>query len=239
MVQRQTRKAPRWILIFLPLSLVIQSVYYHQIPRNKTAQALPQAPSVEALRVMSMGDPLLSAKLLMLWLQVFDNQPGVSIPFKDLDYQRVEAWLRVILSLDPRSQYPLLAASRLYTDVPDQGKQYRMTEFVYEYYLKDPARRWPWLAHVTILAKHRLHNLELALKYARALADSPDESEIPNWARQLAIFILEDKGELDSARVLIGGLLNSGNITDKHEIQFLKSQLERLEAASNGGRVKQ
>ena len=41
-----------------------------------------------------------------------------------------------------------------------------MLEFVYREFLLDPNRRWPWLAHATVLAKHRLHDLPLALRYA-------------------------------------------------------------------------
>ena len=45
---------------------------------------------------------------MTLYLQAFDNQPGVSIPFRDLDYRRVTQWLETILALDAAGQYPLL-----------------------------------------------------------------------------------------------------------------------------------
>jgi len=46
---------------------------------------------------VSLGEPIALAQWLTLYLQAFDNQPGVSIPFQDLDYPRVIRWLDTIL----------------------------------------------------------------------------------------------------------------------------------------------
>jgi hypothetical protein len=48
----------------------------------------------------------------------------------------------------------------------------------------------------------------------------------------MEIYVLEDMGEIESAKILIGGLLESGAITDAHEIQFLLDRLDRLERES-------
>ena len=126
------------------------------------AEELPPPPPLAALRAISLGDPIPLAQLSTLWLQAFDNQPGVSIPFLDLDYGKVEAWLQSILQLDPRGQYPLMMASQLYAQVPDERKQRQMLELVHREFLTDPNRRWPWMAHAAIMAKHRLNDLPLA-----------------------------------------------------------------------------
>ena len=47
----------------------------------------------------------------------------------------------------------------------------------------------------------------------------------------MEIFLHEDMGEYESAKVMLGGLLHSGTVTDPHEIHFLMSRLEQLEAA--------
>ena len=167
---------------------------------------------------------------MTLYLQAFDNQPGISIPFRDLDYQRVMQWLDTILALDPIGQYPLLMAAQVYPQVPDLARARLMLEFVHRQFLRDPNRRWRWLAHATIMAKHRLHDDALALRYARDIAQYAPAA--PGWARQMQIFILEDIGELESAKILLGGLIASGEIKDAHELHFL---MERLEAMKNGG----
>jgi hypothetical protein len=124
----------------------------------------------------------------------------------------------------------LLAASRLYAEVPVPEKQRLMLDFVRDEFVSDPARRWPWMAHAVYIAKHRMKDKELALQYARALARYRDEPAIPHWATQMHIFVLEDMGELESAKVLLGGLLDSGKISDPHEQAFLSRRLAALEA---------
>src|SRR6185503_9960847 len=92
-----------------------------------------------------------------------------------------------------------------------------------------PNRRWPWLAHAALLAKHRLHDLPLARRYAAALDRYTTASDVPLWARQMEVFILEDMNELEAARILLGGLLESGRIRDADEARFLEQKLEELE----------
>ena len=47
----------------------------------------------------SMDEPIAMSKILNLWLQAFDNQPGVSLSFHQLDYPRLSLWLDTILEL--------------------------------------------------------------------------------------------------------------------------------------------
>jgi hypothetical protein len=176
--------------------------------------------------VASLGEPVPLAQLTTLYLQAFDNQPGISIPFRELDYRRVTEWLSTLLALDPVGQYPLLMAAQLYATVADEPRERQMYDFVYAQFLRDPDRRWRWLAHAAILAKHRLHDNALALHYAREITRLAPAA--PSWARQMQIFILEDIGEIESAKILLGGLLVAGEIKDEHELHFLTERLEAL-----------
>jgi hypothetical protein len=195
------------------------------------ARALQPPASIASLRVASAGEPAALAGLATLYLQAFDNQPGISIPFMSLDYRIVVRWLSTILELDPRTQYPLLMATHLYGQVPDPGRVRMMFGFVHEQFLRDPNRRWRWLANAAIVAKHRLHDPQLALAYARDLTRHARGA--PGWARQMQVFILEDIGELDAAKILLGGLIESGQVTDPHELNLLVNRLEELKRAEN------
>jgi hypothetical protein len=228
--QRRLVSVPRPVLILLGLAFAGQIFFAVVQPRPQArAELLPSPPSAGVLRAISLGDPIPLAQLTTLWLQAFDNQPGISIPFLELDYGKVEAWLQRILQLDPSGQYPLMMASQLYAQVPDEQKQRQMLAFVYREFMTDPERRWPWLAHAAIMAKHRLKDLPLALNYAKALSDHATGPSVPHWARQMQIFLYEDMGEYETARVLLGGLLASGALTDSHEIHFLLDRLNSLE----------
>ena len=232
--ERSLKSVPVWLVLLLLLSLTSQwTVQQHLSAQFATAKALPATPTLEVVTLASLDTPVFAAQMLMLWLQSFDLQPGVSLSFKHLDYSRVEQWLGLILRLHPRGQYPLLSASRVYAEVNDPPRQRQMLEFVAEQFEADPGRRWPWLAHAVYVAKHRLHDQAFALSLAERLAAHRDNLAIPSWASQMHIFVLEDMGELESAKVLLGGLLESGQISDPHERWFLSKRLAELEARLN------
>jgi hypothetical protein len=174
----------------------------------------------------------------MLYLQSFDRGGENTLRYQQLDYGRLVQWLASILALDPRSQYPLFSAARIYAEVPDPARSRIAMEFVYREFLRDPNRRWPWLAHAALLAKHRLGDLPLARRYAAAIDRHTTDPSVPLWARQMEIFILEDMNELEAAKIMIGGLLLSGKISDPAELRFLKGRLEELEARLGNGKVK-
>jgi hypothetical protein len=222
---------PRWIWAGLALALGAQIAWQAPLhPARPGAAELPPAPRAAALRLASFGEPEAAARLAMLYLQAFDLGSGNAQPYRNLDYQRLIAWLRAVLELDPRSGYPLFSAARIYAEVPDPERSRKVLEFVYEEFLRDPNRRWPWLAHAALVAKHRLKDLPLARRYASAIQRMTTADNVPLWAKQMEVFILEDMNELEAAKIMLGGLLASGTIRDPAEARFLKQRLEELEA---------
>lgn len=223
------RAAPRRALLAVLFALTLQILWQaSRPPARARAQDLPPAPSLATLQLAAMGDPIALSKAAMLYVQGFDEQAGISIAWRNLDYTKVALWLQRVLDLDPRSQYPLLAASEVYGSVSDPARARLMLDFVYARFSEDPNRRWPWLAHAALVARHRLHDLPLARRYAAAIRMQATGANVPAWARELEIFIAEDMNEVDAARALIGGLLQSGQITDPNELKFLAARLDQL-----------
>ena len=221
------RTTPRSLLVVLSGALIAQVLMATWRPaQQRYAADLPPAPPAQVLQVLTLGEPELLSTAIVLHLQAFDDQPGYSIPFGDLDYGRVAAWLDRALVLDPLSDYPLLLAAQVYSQVPDPTRQRVMLDLVYRAFLADPDRRWRWLAHAAIVARHRLHDNALALRYAHEIATRARTA--PGWAKQMQIFLLEDMGERDQAKILLGGLLASGAVTDPAEIRFLTGRLQAL-----------
>ena len=228
--ERPVAAVPGWVLAWLGVALAVQVTWQSQLPApSARAEALEPPASLSVLRVVSLGEPIALSQILTLYLQAFDNQPGLSIPFNELDYGRVLAWLGTLLDLDPVAQYPLLMASQVYSQVPDPAKQRRVCEFVRDAFDGAPDRRWRWLAHCAITVKHRLGDPRLALAYADAITRKARHAS--NWARQMRIFLLEDLGERQAATVLLGGLLASGEVTDPKEMHFLTERLESMRDA--------
>lgn len=228
--ERAIKQVPRPVLALLAAALALQIGWQARQPQPVArAEALTAPAPLPVMHAMSLGEPIAFAQGLTLYLQAFDNQPGISIPFKDLDYPLVIRWLDTILGLDPVTEYPMMMASELYGQVPDEPKQRLMFEFVHRKFMEDPDRRWRWLAHCAILAKHRLKDQALALRYAEDITRYARTAS--DWARQMRIFILEDMGERESATILLGGLLASGEVTDPREIHFLTQRLEEMKNA--------
>ncbi len=212
---------PAWIWVALGAALAGQlAVAAGRADRSDAQAALPPAPGVHALSLASFGEPEALARMAMLYVQGF-AQP---------DYARLMEWLAVILDLDPRSAYPLFSAARVYAETQDAARSRMALDFVYREFLRDPDRRWPWLAHGALLAKHRLKDLPLARRYAAAVARHATTPDVPLWARQMEIFILEDMNELEAATIMLGGLLESGAVSDPAEARFLAERLKALEA---------
>ena len=228
--QRPFACVPTWVLVCLVAALFAQwSVKSWHSPESPAGTELAPPPGMTALRLASLGDPIPLAKLLTLHLQSFDHRAGNPLPYQSLDYRRLAGWLEQLLRLDPVGQYPLMLASRVYAEVPIEPKQRLMMELVYAEFLKDPGRRWPWLAHVAVIAKHRLKDLALARRYAAAIQQHATGEDVPLWARQMEAFILEDMNELEAARLMIGGFIEKGMIKDEGELRFLEQRLQELE----------
>ncbi len=237
MALRPMSNVPLAVRLALAPLLALQLLWHGaQAPPQAQLRALAPAPSTASLQLLSLGEPIALSKLLMLYLQSVDDQAGATLPWRQLDYARLQDWLGAVLDLDPRAQYPLLAASEVYSAVSDPQRSRQMLEFVYARFSEDPNHRWPWLAHAALVAKHRLHDLPLARKYAQAIRLQATGSDVPGWARELEAFILEDMNELDSARIVVGALLQAGQITDPHELRFLEQHLDSLTVRTPPGK---
>lgn len=219
---RPVRRVPGWILGLLAAGLAAQVAWQaSRAPIRQATESLPPAPRAGVLRLAAFGEDAAAARLVMLYVQGFD--------VRAVDYARLTGWLRAALALDPLSAYPLFAAARVFAETPDPAASRVALEFIYQEFTGDPNRRWPWLAHAALLAKHRLKDLPLARRYAAAIDRQTTSRDVPLWARQMEIFILEDTNELEAARIMLGGLLDRGEIRDPNELRFLRQRLEELE----------
>ncbi|MFT5395866.1 MAG: hypothetical protein ACI85N_001054 [Gammaproteobacteria bacterium] len=225
---------PKTIWVGLLISLLLQCVWHSaSFDLRVKRHDLTAPPQSEFIRLVSLDDVIPAAKWTMLWLQAFDNQPGISIPLRELDYQRVAEWLDLILELDNKIQYPLLAAIRFYGEVADENRQRIMIDYISEKFIEKPNERWQFMAHAVHIAKQRLKDKQLALECAKLIRQYATGDNVPYWAKQMEIFVLEDMGELESAKVLIGGLLESGELKDAHQINFLTQRLIEIEERHN------
>lgn len=216
-------------MLVLALGLQLTLSLFKSPPMAR-AEDLTKSPSPTVLRLISLGERPALARILMLWLQNFDNQPGLAIPFRNLNYEAVASWLTAILALDPKSEYPLFAALRFYVAVPDKTRIRRMLVFLQDHFAEDPKNRWRWLAFAAVVARHRLKDNALAHQFLDDIASKVSPTELPQWVLGVRLSLMREMGELASARILVGSLLHHKEINDPHQIQFLTDWLEKLEA---------
>ena len=218
----------------LPVTLLLAGALALQVgygalraPQHRAGASLPPAPPLAVLRLASLGEPVALAKAMTLRAQ---GQDAAGTPVNSIDYVALRGWLERIVDLDPRGQAPLLAASQVYAASSDPARTRIMLDFVYRRFGEDPDRRWPWLAHAALVARHRLHDAALARQYAHAIRTRTTGGVLPAWARQMELLILDDMGEDDSAQALIGAMLATGQVSDPRELALLERRLRAISA---------
>jgi hypothetical protein len=234
--QRHLNSVPISITLLFICSLLLQiNFQLFNLKRDYQFKSLPKVSSQNVLNLQRFGDNVAAAHLWTLWLQSYSSQNGQYTSNNNIDYKDLIDWLNAILAQDANTQYPLFLASYQYILVKHPQKQKQMLEFIHQQFYLDPKQRWRWLAQAAVTAKYRLQDMALALKYAEILnIYAPIIPDMPDWAKEMQIFVLEDMGELAQARLLIGGLLTNGLITDPDEIAFLNEKLQALEQAQAG-----
>ncbi|MET3120446.1 hypothetical protein AAKU67_000024 [Oxalobacteraceae bacterium GrIS 2.11] len=226
MTVRSIATVPRYAALLLIVGLVAQIIWQRNFPpAPPAAENLPPVPTLTALRLSSFGEPIAFSKAMLIYLQTFDNQPGVNKPFLKLDFGRLAAWLGLAVQLDPPAQYPLFLASEVYSETGDPAKQRLMLDFTYQQFFADPNHRWHALAIAALMTRHKLNDLPLAQKYAEALRLYATADNVPDWAKQMDIFMLEDMQQYGRARALLEALLRSGQVSEVHELRFLNERL--------------
>ena len=84
---RPVEDVPKSVKGFLVLALMLQLLWHSQQgPVVAEAEDLAAPLSVRTYVMSSLGEPIAASKLLNLWLQAFDNQPGASLSFHQLNY---------------------------------------------------------------------------------------------------------------------------------------------------------
>lgn len=213
------------LLLFTGLQAWFSNVH----ERQWTAQfSLGPAPGHQWLTLASLGEQSGMGRGLALYTQSFDIQAGKAMSIARLDLKATRDWLATAGELAPTSAYPGFLASRIYASVASPTQSRLLLDWVAGHYSKSPATQWPWLAHAVYLAKHVLGDTKLALEYAHQLRVGAGDAPVPQWARDLEVFLLLDLNELEAARTLLGGLIASGQIRDQRALQVMIADLERI-----------
>ena len=225
--ERPMRMLPRPLLAGFVLLFVFQAVNHH-LGRERleaTYQPLTRPYSADAYRAMAMGSYRLLGYLLSLRLQLHDNQAGQHFRYSLMDYDLLVDWLETLSDIDTDSEYPMLLASRIYTQTGNPERLRKILGFIERRFDDNPQLHWRRLAEASLIAKHKLKDLDLALRFADKLAKQPASVKMPHWARDFQFLLLAELNETESAIAIIEALLQSGSVKDPDERRFLREKL--------------
>lgn len=229
--ERPLQQLPAPLIWGFMLVLLSQLLFHHFNPAQREFRYQPLSNPLEAstYRGIAMGSEKLLGYLLAIRLQLHDSQAGRYFSYNLIEYSVLVEWLEQITRINPVSEYPMLLASRVYSQTRDKSRLRLMLEFIERNFDHDPQLHWRRLAEASVIAKHQLGDLKLALRMAEKLALQPASTVMPHWARDIRFLLLAELNELESAIAIIEALLQSDAVTDSNEKRFLKDKLSKFQ----------
>lgn len=225
--ERPWREVPmmaRWgVLLLLMLQLVL-AASLRPPPQAQIAQ-LPPPLEPDVLSVMALSDPQAAQRGALLWLQAFDAQPGVQVPLRKLDVERLVDWLDAAHRLELSADYAVFLAANIYFAVESEALRRAMLGWVRQRFAEQPATRWREMAQLAVLTRRYLDDVPLALALAREVRTQAADVAL-DWALQLEAFLLAGHGDVEAAAALLAMFLRDGLYRDDNEARFLAERLE-------------
>lgn len=229
--ERSIFSIPRFILVGFILALALQILMHQRIGQKNRDDYVPLATpySEETYRGLSMGSEQLLSYLLAIRLQLHDNQAVGHIRYHFINYDVLIEWLDNINRINPVSEYPVLLAARIYSQTSDKQQLRKILEHVDKIFTTNPQLFWRYQAESTVIAKHRLGDLEFALDMAENLFRQPQTVIMPQWARDMHFLLLADLNEYQASIAIIQAMLKSDVIEDPDEKRFLLDKLLKFQ----------
>ncbi len=229
--ERKFTQVPALVLVGLILFFMLQIGFHYFLKSSSQVsyQPLNDPGEVRYYRALSLGSDKLTSYLMLLGLQLHDNQAGKHINYSYLEYPVLGDWLLTLYDLNPMSNYPAFLATRVYSQVKDPRKIRQMIDVVGIIFDKKPEQHWRRMTEACLLAKHQLKDLPLALRLAQKVAEIPTSVDLPHWARDMKLILLDELNQFESAQLLISSMLQDGSIKDPDELRFLRSRLLKIQ----------
>jgi hypothetical protein len=229
--ERPLQQLPVPLIWGFLLVLSSQLLFHHYSPVSREFSYQPLSSPLQAstYRGIAMGSEKLLGYLLAIRLQLHDSQAGRYFSYNRIDYAVLTEWLEQITRVNPTSEYPMLLASRVYSQTRDKSRLLLMLGFIERNFDHAPQLHWRRLAEASVIAKHKVGDLKLALRLAEKLALQPTSIEMPQWARDIRFLLLAELNELESAIAIIEAMLRSNAVLDSNEKRFLKQKLSKFQ----------
>lgn len=187
---------------------------------------VPPVPTPRGALMMTLSDAQFSYRFGAITLQGLGDYGGQVTPLKDYDYGRLEKWFWLLHELDPASNHVPMLAAYYFGAARDPEDAAVVVRYLATIGQNPAGNKWRWLVHAIFMARHRLHDLQLALDLAYKLSKmEPVGDTLPQWAYHMPAFVLEEKGDQEAARKIVEDLLTSSRRFHPNEVNFMKDYL--------------
>ncbi len=190
---------------------------------------VPPVPGKNAVYASALGDGKFAYRSLGIMLQNLGDTGGRSTSLHEYDYDALGRWFFLMDSLDHRSNYLPYVAAYYYGALEGEPDKLRnVVKYLHAVGLSIKNEKWRWLAHAVHLARFKMNDLNLSYSMAKELAALADEpgADLPNWARQMPAFVLNQQGEKEAAYQLMLEILSSvGDKLHPNEINHTRGYI--------------
>jgi len=190
---------------------------------------VPDVPGRKALHALTFGDDEFYFRALAFTLQNAGDTFGRFTALRYYDFNKLYHWFNLLDELDSKSNMVPAMASYYFAQTQNTADVRYVADYLYAHASRDPAHKWWWLLQTIYLSMHKLNDMDLALKAAKALQNDA----VPIWARQMTAVVYEKRGEMDDAlRIMETIKENADNIPDtdlKYMTYFVKERLHKLD----------
>lgn len=216
---------------FFTLFLILQICFWNKYNDIKPDMIIvPTVPSTIAVKAISLGDSQFYFRYLGLKVQNAGDSWGRFTALNQYNYSDLLRWFNLLDTLDNNSNFIASLAAYYYSQSQNPEDTIYVINYLRNHYKHDPVNKWWWLSQATYIANHKLKDKDLALELAYEMHNLPSYVEMPLWARQMAAFILEEKGEMESAKQIIADILYNQKDFTIGELNFMEYFItERLE----------
>lgn len=183
---------------------------------------VPPVTTERATTMMALGDQQFGYRMIGLMLQNLGSTGGKEQGFQTYNYGRLGEWFGLASRLDPESNFVPALAAYYYGATRKVADLTPIIDYLAAVGHQPQKQKWRWLAHAVYLARYDQGDLNKALMLANQLAALPRD-DMPPWARQMPVFVMNAQGDKQAAYALMMGILSSG-VKDMSptEIRFIR-----------------
>lgn len=169
---------------------------------------IPPAPKLTSAKISFLDDTSLAYRVSGLTLQNFGSIGQVQ-NLKDYNYKYLGQWLELMDRLDPRSNFVPYLAAYYFGATPDESQLGPVVKYLEEVGSRNDGSKWRWLVQAAFLTRHRLNDMDGALRIARKLGAMYNPETMPVWARNMEPMLRADMGDKQAAYLLMLEILKS------------------------------